>query len=58
VHAGETINRSWEEMPCLWWDPVTKKCRHYEWRPVVCRDFAVGEEDYLRIRKERGIGPR
>lgn len=28
--------------PCLWFDAVTGLCRHYRWRPAVCRVFAVG----------------
>ena len=23
--------------PCSWFDPATNQCRHYEFRPVVCR---------------------
>lgn len=30
--------------PCLWLDSETKRCRHYEWRPTVCRVFKVGGE--------------
>ncbi|MFN0053584.1 MAG: YkgJ family cysteine cluster protein, partial [Planctomycetales bacterium] len=27
---------------CLWFDPQTRKCRHHEWRPQVCRDYEMG----------------
>ncbi len=29
-------------LPCLWYDPATRTCRHYEYRPAVCREFVVG----------------
>lgn len=28
--------------PCAWLDLETKKCKHYEWRPAVCRDWEPG----------------
>lgn len=26
---------------CLWFDPVTRKCKHHEFRPWVCRQYEV-----------------
>lgn len=26
---------------CLWYDAETRRCRHYEWRPSTCREFAA-----------------
>jgi Fe-S-cluster containining protein len=40
--------------PCLWLDPQTKRCRHYEWRPDVCREFPVGGPACFTWRKEYG----
>ena len=28
--------------PCLWYDAAAMRCRHHEWRPVVCREFEIG----------------
>ena len=28
--------------PCAWLDPDTKRCRHYEYRPVTCREWQPG----------------
>jgi Fe-S-cluster containining protein len=58
LHAGRTADRVREELPCLWLDPQTRRCRHYEHRPVVCRDFEVGGEECLAHREARGIGRR
>ena len=41
--------------PCLWFDAMTKKCRHYEHRPNTCREFPVGGKDCVRMRAERGM---
>jgi uncharacterized protein len=43
------------EMPCLWLDVETRRCRHYEHRPAICRDFPVGEGSCLAWRKEFGL---
>lgn len=37
---------------CCWFDPETRKCRHYAIRPQVCRDFKVGCPDCLGWRRE------
>jgi Fe-S-cluster containining protein len=47
--------RGAEGNPCLWFDPEARRCRFYEHRPEVCRDFEVGSEDCLGHRKARGI---
>jgi Fe-S-cluster containining protein len=52
VDRGEVADRSAHEVPCLWYDPEKKSCRHYEWRPIVCHEFEVGGEDCLRMRAE------
>lgn len=39
---------------CAWLDPDTKRCRHYEYRPAVCRDWKPGERDCLQARSGRG----
>ncbi len=36
--------------PCLWLDLATKRCRHYEHRPKLCRDFELGGEECLGFR--------
>jgi Fe-S-cluster containining protein len=28
--------------PCCWFDMETRRCRHHEYRPAVCRDFRIG----------------
>ena len=40
----ERIRRDeqFELLPCVWLDPDTLRCRHYEYRPQACRDFEIG----------------
>jgi Fe-S-cluster containining protein len=46
------------EMPCLWFDEETGRCRHYEHRPTACRDFEPGSLSCVEHREQRGIaGP-
>lgn len=37
--------------PCFWFDQRTRRCKHHEYRPRVCRDFAVGSTDCLAWRE-------
>jgi len=41
--------------PCVWLDRATGKCKHYEYRPRVCRDFKVGCETCIAQRIEVGL---
>ena len=40
-----------EEWPCLWLDQETKRCRHYDLRPPICREFEMGGEACLLYRE-------
>lgn len=41
--------------PCIWYDRDKRRCRHYEHRPQMCRDFETGNPHCLRMRFEQGI---
>jgi Fe-S-cluster containining protein len=49
------FKREGEMGPCSWYDPETRRCKHHELRPQICRDFEPGSEDCLRFRAEHGI---
>jgi Fe-S-cluster containining protein len=34
-----------DDAPCVWLDMKTMRCRWYEHRPQICRDFKSGSED-------------
>jgi uncharacterized protein len=36
---------------CIWLDEETRRCRHYEHRPQICRDFAAGSPACVRWRE-------
>ena len=45
--------------PCIWFDTDTRRCKHHEHRPQVCRDFEVGSQDCLDWRahyRDRIVG--
>jgi uncharacterized protein len=37
---------------CLWFNPVSRQCRHYEYRPQVCIDYELGGRACLSRRRE------
>ena len=41
--------------PCLWLDPATDLCRHYDHRPRECREFSVGGPDCRDARRRAGV---
>lgn len=43
------------EGPCCWFDAESRRCRFYEHRPSVCREFPVGSEPCLGWRERFGI---
>lgn len=36
---------------CDWFDPQTKRCRHYDLRPILCREFGVDSKACQATRK-------
>jgi len=39
--------------PCIWLDLETKRCRHYEHRPTICRDaLLLGDDGCMSWREE------
>ncbi len=37
---------------CFWYDADTHRCRHYEWRPQICRDYELGGSACLAERQK------
>jgi hypothetical protein len=58
LHAGRGVDRVRQELPCLWFDVPTRRCRHYHDRPPECRAFEVGGKGCLAWREEFGIDGR
>ena len=36
---------------CLWLDDATGRCKHYEHRPLLCREFELGGDVCLDVRQ-------
>lgn len=45
------------ETPCLWLDLTTMQCKHYAYRPEICRDFEAGSEYCDGWRGRFGLTP-
>jgi uncharacterized protein len=35
---------------CLWFDAHSRRCRHYQWRPDICREFELGGPSCTTVR--------
>jgi Fe-S-cluster containining protein len=54
---GWLANDNWPaDVPCIWLDTDTRQCRHYEYRPNVCRDFQAGSKACRAHRDRMQIG--
>lgn len=40
------------ETPCMWLDAETRRCRHYEHRPNICRDSLERNDENCRAWRE------
>ena len=38
--------------PCAWFDEAAGKCKHYDWRPAICRQFLPASDDCEKLRGE------
>lgn len=41
--------------PCVWYDSVNHVCKHYDHRPMICRDFQVGDTFCINYRRVYNI---
>ncbi|MBY0309403.1 MAG: YkgJ family cysteine cluster protein [Phycisphaerales bacterium] len=47
------LNRGEEpQAACLWYDRENRRCRHYAWRPQVCRDYELAGDACLARRAD------
>ena len=48
-----------EAEPCVWLDQETMRCKHYAYRPTICREFQVGSDACWdmrwRLRRSDGL---
>jgi Fe-S-cluster containining protein len=42
--------------PCFWLDLKTRRCKHHEYRPSVCRDFKIGCNDCVGWHQQYYVG--
>lgn len=42
--------------PCSWFDKGTRRCRHYDFRPDICRTFEIGGKWCSELRLIHQIG--
>lgn len=37
---------------CLWFDPIARRCKHYEWRPGICHEYELAGPGCIALRRE------
>jgi Fe-S-cluster containining protein len=53
--ARRASGRPLSGTPCVWFEAETGRCRHYEYRPLACREFELGGQDCQDARRRAGI---
>ncbi len=49
--VAATEVEDWAFKPCIWFDTETRRCKHYELRPVICESFEPGNPICLDDRR-------
>lgn len=54
AHAELVLNLTADPSgsPCAWYDADADRCRHYDWRPAICRRFEPGGEGCVKLCSE------
>ena len=42
-----------DDSPCIWFDQKSRRCRHYEYRPDLCRDAVIPGDAACRRWREK-----
>lgn len=53
IELWQRITARAKPIPCLWFDESTKRCRHYEHRPEVCRSSVAPGDDVCKATRRR-----
>lgn len=51
-HFGGLLRGQEPQQQCLWFDEVSRRCRHYQWRPQICRDYELAGSACLIARSQ------
>lgn len=58
VEVHHTPQQWHGKRPCIWLDTETRRCRHYEHRPIICREFEAGGPGCRSVRDNNRRGER
>ena len=48
-------DEQFSDLPCVWFDVHSRRCRHYEQRPEACRRFEIGSRLCRLSRWDAGL---
>lgn len=52
LHFSGLLRGQEPQTQCLWYDAANRGCRHYEYRPQLCRDYELGGRACLSLRRQ------
>ena len=55
VRQRVAADQHFDLLPCVWLNPETRLCRHYELRPQACRDFQISSDLCRLSRWDEGL---
>lgn len=55
INADREVRHCDDPAPCLWFDADRRTCKHYDYRPEVCRDYEPGCQSCLDHRARVGV---
>lgn len=55
AHFSGLVRGQEPQEQCLWYDSASRRCRHHEYRPQLCRDYELGGRACLSLRRERCV---
>lgn len=50
-------DQQFDLLPCVWLNPESRRCNHYDLRPQACRDFEINSQLCRLSRWDEGIEP-
>lgn len=55
VQERIAADQQFDLIACVWLDPESRRCRHYDFRPQACRDFEINSDLCRLSRWDEGL---
>lgn len=55
IYERIAADQHFDLFPCVWLNPETRRCKHYDLRPQACRDFEINSDLCRLSRWDEGL---